>query len=362
MSMDALAFLRLILPTKGLFASWTKQAGGRSYNRHFENPEALCASILADDQRGHAAYHACATFSDPRGVWNDRKRKCECRCHANVHRVRALWLDVDCGKPGAYPDAATAAHAVAAFCRALQLPTPLLVASGSGLHVYWPLVEELPLAQWEQLAQALKVAAATHGLLTDPSRTADASSVLRTPGTHNRKQGDARQVFTGPAAAAHRASDLRGVLGSSAVSAGAFSVRGSETFSQQTFRAQALIVNDAPPAYSEAVADGCAHIAALRETRGNLPEPLWYACLGVLAWCQDGERFAHAWSSGHPAYSAAETTGKLQRCKELTTGSARRASTGGGSRAQFLLAQVRSLLRRNRRHQRALRLPSHRPR
>src|SRR5262249_39184778 len=72
------------------------------------------------------------------------------------------------------------------------------VSSGWGLHVYWPLKHMLDRATWERYARGLKSLCEKHGLKADPSRTADISSVLRTPGTHNRKRNKEQLVECDP--------------------------------------------------------------------------------------------------------------------------------------------------------------------
>jgi hypothetical protein len=57
---------------------------------------------------------------------------------------------------------------------------------------------------------------------------------------------------------------------------------------------------------------------ALRDEKGCLPEPLWYAALGVLAFCEDGEELAHEWSSGFEGYTEPETKDRLDRAHTLT--------------------------------------------
>jgi hypothetical protein len=44
--------------------------------------------------------------------------------------------------------------------------------------------------------------------------------------------------------------------------------------------------------YADTIADGCRQVDALRRS-GNISEPHWYAVLGVLARCEDGEVKAH---------------------------------------------------------------------
>ena len=72
------------------------------------------------------------------------------------------------------------------------------------------------------------------------------------------------------------------------------------------------------PSFAAVVADQCAQLAAMRDTkRGN---GIWYELLGVLAYCEDGETLAQAWSVNHKSYSPEETAEKLTRWRRQTTG------------------------------------------
>lgn len=55
----------------------------------------------------------------------------------------------------------------------------------------------------------------------------------------------------------------------------------------------------------------------MRDTGGLLPEPVWHACLGVIAHCPGGDQFGHEWSTGDERYDAGETQAKLDRQKAL---------------------------------------------
>ena len=67
----------------------------------------------------------------------------------------------------------------------------MVVISGYGLHVYWPLEQSIEPDAWLETANKFKklLSAATPPLLADPSRTADLSSLLRPTGTVNKKRG-----------------------------------------------------------------------------------------------------------------------------------------------------------------------------
>lgn len=57
---------------------------------------------------------------------------------------------------------------------------------------------------------------------------------------------------------------------------------------------------------------GCAWMAHCRDDAATLQEPEWYAMLGILGRCQDGQRLAHEWSAPYPNYTTGETDRKLR--------------------------------------------------
>lgn len=102
---------------------------------------------------------------------------------------RALYLDLD-GKDfgGSISDAL---RALVTFVKATGLPPPsLYVHSGRGVHVYWCLDRDVPLAEWLPVAKALKEKCAELEFAADPTSTADPARILRCPGTLNRKGAD----------------------------------------------------------------------------------------------------------------------------------------------------------------------------
>ena len=111
------------------------------------------------------------------------------RTAKNATAAGSFWLDIDCGEGKDYETQKQAVKAIKKFCLACDLPKPLLVNSGGGLHVYWPLDRAVPKDDWLPVAGRLKEL--THNsairLYADDTRTADISSVLRPIGTHNWK-------------------------------------------------------------------------------------------------------------------------------------------------------------------------------
>lgn len=178
MSNETLTFLRHVLPHEGWKVAIAKTDRGM-FHRYVATFEEQAQLLEQWSNSGHDTYHACATYREPGS-----------RLKTNVYQIRSLWADIDTrlGKPSApYADQVEAAKAVGTFCQSASLPSPLLVNSGYGLHVYWVFDAPMTPAEWRLFAVGLKAAATKHGLHIDPARTADEASILRTPGTRNYK-------------------------------------------------------------------------------------------------------------------------------------------------------------------------------
>lgn len=70
-----------------------------------------------------------------------------------------------------------------------------------------------------------------------------------------------------------------------------------------------------PAADVDRIAENCAQLREMRDLGGRISEPRWFASLGVLVHTENGEKVAHAWSSGDPRYTHAETERRLARLR-----------------------------------------------
>lgn len=145
--------------------------------------EALAQTLIAISSDGRDAYFACAAFKDASS-----------RRGHNAQACKAFWADIDCGEGKPYGHADAGISAVDEFANRLDLPLPLVVHSGRGIHAYWPLANAISAEEWTATARNLKHAAQVLGLHADPSRTADISSILRPPGTLNYKHDTPERV------------------------------------------------------------------------------------------------------------------------------------------------------------------------
>lgn len=185
--MNTLEFLQLVVPVQGQKAVVVPRivgaATGKAVWNHIpQNDHAGMVRCIESIDEKHI-YFALAGFK-ANSISGFKGRSQE-----NVLYLRALWLDIDVKKddPKAYPTKKVAGEALGAFIEVTGLPSPLVVVSGGGLHVYWPLEADVSREQWKRVANSLKRATASFGLLADHSRTTDEASILRPVGTFNRK-------------------------------------------------------------------------------------------------------------------------------------------------------------------------------
>jgi hypothetical protein len=338
-----LRFLRRILPEQGYYIAAVKDPRSKRFrpSEFASTLEGLWSLLQENDRNGFETYHACASFreplNDPLGTAREDRRLG--RTQHNVLGAKAFWLDIDVGPGKPYANQQQAFEALKTFCKKLALPIPIVVSSGAGLHIYWCLLQTLSPDDWGFYASGLKQLCVELDLKADPSRTTDISSILRTPGTHNRKHAGAPLVQCDPAflddagprapqplerfaifaehaprvqGKKHSPTSLLFLPGSTAHPLGGNDARARV--------AQDLLsgIEDYPAVSGAEIANRCAQMRQMRDKHGVLPEPLWYALLGVLAFCRDGNELAHAWSSGDPRYSEVETSERLQRAGSLT--------------------------------------------
>jgi signal transduction histidine kinase len=171
----------------------------------------------------------------------------------------------------------------------------------------------------------LKALCIKHDLYADPTRTADISTVLRTPGTHHRK-GEIRQVRCGPFVGPYSREQFQILLDTAGdaperVRSAEINIKGAmpswlcgQTGDRLSDRTT-VGMEGLEPASGEIVAQHCEQLRALRDERGQISEPVWFASLGVLVHCRDGESLAHDWSSGDPRYTQQETQERLDRAR-----------------------------------------------
>lgn len=334
--MDAAEFLRMVWPSEGYYAlatPFTPNGQTKSLYAHKVFDSIDTAVQAVEQLKKHKDVYFCIHSLREQKVWNPKKRDFktgelgayEIRSQENMLQGRALFFDLDVGlKAGKYATQQAALTGLRMFVADAHLPKPFVSSSGGGLHVFWPLTEALPSAEWVTLASKLKALATHHHLLFDPARTTDTASVLRVPGTFNLKNPAAPRpvtllfdrVVATPAAAMTRALDealIRAGLPTTPVlvkpRAPVDDLLGSNTQ-----------IQSGPPVGFPALVKACLQVRGVVAAKGNVSEPLWYAMLGLVRYCEDGQKAAHYISKGHPSYSFDDTEQKLHQLESKAVG------------------------------------------
>ena len=297
-------FLNSVLPTQGVYCTVGIRAGAvkQSFQQTIADVEAVGSGM---DSQGVDAYFALATFNDDSG------RKVE-----NAAFLRSFFLDLDCGTGKPYADQAAAAQALSIFIADTKLPSPTLVNSGGGLHVYWPLTEDVAASEWVRHAKSLKRLCAQNKLFADPAVTADAARILRIPGTHNFKNETSRPVQIIALGTPVSLAEFIELLPAPAVDLSAAKQFGMDETSKDlggeypkcSFKRIMIRSGGATPT-------GCAQMKFAAENAATLEEPLWRAALSIAVRCEDGQMAIHKLSRRHPDYNAADTDAKAAETK-----------------------------------------------
>lgn len=302
--MDTKQFLSTVLSEDGYYCV-AGLKDGKMVRKSFETLDAIVDVANNFDVEERDAYFAPASFVDGASTKGE-----------NVHQIKSLFLDLDCGADKPYPTQTEALTALRDFYKEYSLPRPLIVNSGRGLHVYWRLDKAYPRDEWLPVATALKAACLQNGLDIDPAVTSDAARLLRIPNTRNFKNGNPMPVRVMMKSdvttsledfAAKLPTDLIPVSSvrefSSADKSDMDNAKGGE--SKYTYKFSNILLKTAQ-------GSGCAHIDKAIRKPDELTYPEWTHALSIAKRCDsDGVEGAlpaiHLISKGYSEYSADET-------------------------------------------------------
>lgn len=319
--MDTLTFLQRVLPGEGYYVIAVEE-NGRISQGFFTTVDQLAAACTTANANGHNTYYAVSSFAS-RGK----------RTQANTHLTKVIAMDVDCGwdekknkwKP--YKTQKAGAQAMAAFLRATGLPTPMVVNSGRGLHLYWVLDSELAPQDWQPLAERMKAMALQNEFHIDPTVTADSARILRPTQTINPKNGVMVDVLIdAPVVSVQLLQNLLSTVGATVETPPAAAPMtppaGFGKYRESRVVGSLDVQNEFPPKDPVVLVEKCAQIKWGTENQASVSEPFWYAMMGVAAFCIDPDATAKAWSNQYPGYSEAETLKKVNQWKGSASGPA----------------------------------------
>jgi hypothetical protein len=297
---DVTEFLSQIIPSGGRYVGFIGGATkGTGRNISAATAEALVTALMQANSQGRNVYFAPAAYGEGKG----RKK-------TDVISLRALWFDIDAHGDGkGYDTVEEAAQAALDGPAALGLPAPLRVWTGGGVQGFYLFTAPLEYELWSRLARALKKGLLSVGIRIDPTRTADAASIMRLPGSVNHNRGAAAVIDLSKSdVRRHEAADFERILQRQGaalhtVTDNGNPVRRKPTRYHKYNKDAGLIV------------ENCAQIRHFQET-GSDTEPHWHSAASILATCLDGERLFHEWSSSYQGYSSEEAQAKFDAAIE----------------------------------------------
>ena len=313
--MTPLEFLAVVLPPP-VFGNYCVAELTRTKEHVFvDSLDQTTAHIKRWHDNKCDVYFALATFSEDNN-----------RTAANARYVKSLFIDMD-----GYATKKDAALALNAFLEKTGLDalgTPYVVASGGGLHCYWPLQEALPIDSWKPVAENFKRLCKQEELAIDMTVTADAARVLRVPETTNfkKKYATPRPVRILTEGDVFNFDDIAAIIREKLVGsvyetqAPRLDLPGSRPSAASTSPTSVKLFENSvtkfKPIWLATQNDrGCnqlAHYVEHAQEEGM--EPIWR---GLLSWtkvCEDGNRAAVWLSKMHP-YEPERMNQKLQSIK-----------------------------------------------
>jgi hypothetical protein len=307
-------FYEKALPSQGVYCvSGLHQR--RMANRFAETLDGVFEEIEKFKKKGSDVFVALGTFEG-------YSRKAD-----DCVYVRSFFIDLDVGEGKEYADKADAHTALYKLQGAADLPDPVVIDSGGGIHAYWIMDTDIPKDEWKPAAEAFKALCLQH-IAIDPVVTADAARIMRCPDTFNYKTGTPRptsvitdeiHVYNWP--------EFKVFLMGGEVDTPAAEAPSSETtdilanvpkgLDDDT---KAMLKLDNFPRKFSVLAQksvdeegGCAQIKFMCENATSLEEPMWFAGLSIAKFCDDGATAIHELSEDHPDYNYGKTEEKASR-------------------------------------------------
>ena len=233
---------------------------------------------------------------------------------------KTLALDLDIGPDKPYATQGEGWKAMTAALRAIGMPAPMVISSGRGIHLYWPLTNVIKRDDWVRLSTALRVALEEQHVVIDTSKIHDPSMVLRPVGSHHKKQTPWKPVECKHDCPDYDPRTLAGVLSqwiSKAPAAAAPARRAGKA--KSSIMDAVLNSNDV---ILDAVASRCAQVGALVASGGvtdaagrPVEEPLWRASLGLAKHCTDPQEAIIKMAGQHPDFDLDANMAKLDGWK-----------------------------------------------
>jgi len=240
--------------------------------------------------------------------------------------LRSFFIDLDVGPGKEYTDKQDALDALDYLLEQADLPEPVRVDSGGGIHAYWIFDRDVPSAEWKPYAEKFKLKVMEH-IPIDPVVTADVARIMRCPDTLNYKYGTpVATVVISDNVSVYDFDEMKDYLGL-VTDPKAILAAVPKGLDEDTLK---MLKTDNIESVFQVIAEkslndsGCAQIKYMLENERTLPEPIWHSGLSIARHCSDWEEAIHLMSMEYPKYNreytikkANETFGKPHSCATI---------------------------------------------
>lgn len=329
--MNARQFLERLLPQVGVIFIATPVPGGTKKGWINTDHASLDTAVHQTNTltfQNQAAYFALSTYKAAR-VWDATFRdtagvvvgKWRSRTQDNAQYIKSFFLDldVDPSDPQKFPNKATALAELGAFLSKIGMPNPMIVDSGGGFHVYWPLQQAVATTDWRPVADQFKKICLTENFKADRSLTSDQARVLRVAGGYNFRRGAAVKVLT-EGDGTFTFEDLQQRIDTYAQLVNLPGYGGPGVAGIAIGAAPITVFSSVPdnlgvtndPLHFGRITFACAQVGLQVATRGaGVGEKLWRAALGLAKFSEPQRDAYRAVSDGHADYDEAATITKM---------------------------------------------------
>ena len=309
--MNTREFLRWVLPTEGVYVALQYNLTSSGVRQtYFDSVDDLAEATEYYDSMGQDVYFAMSNF-----------RKKETRKGEDAKHIKSFFLDLDVGEDKVaerkgFATQDDALRRLEEFRVSLELPEPLIVNSGRGIHVYWGLSESIPVEQWKVVADQFKAKCREFGLEIDPAVPADMARVLRVVGTHNYKPETPAPVeVIGDVPAEVNFDFFASKLGMDTIP-----VPKKYTPADGPSDLREALLKNIKYSFKDILiksqsGKGCRQLSRIINGQAEASEPMWRAGLSIAKFCEDGEKAAHKISEKHAEYTPELTLKKLDLIK-----------------------------------------------
>ena len=303
-------FYEKALPSQGVYCV-SGLSNGRMANRFAETLDGVLEEIEKLKDKKADVFVALGTFEG-------YSRKAD-----DCLFVRSFFIDLDVGEGKEYASKADAHTALYKLQGAADLPDPVVIDSGGGIHAYWIMDTDIPKDEWKPAAEVFKALCLQH-IAIDPVVTADAARIMRCPETFNYKTGTPRptsvisneiSVYSWDEFRAFLIGEEGEVVAVEARPAEMENILASVPKGLDDDTKAMLKLDNFPRTFATLVDKskegiGCEQIKFMWENRATLEEPLWRAGLSIAKFCDDGATAIHEFSEKHKDYTHAKTEEK----------------------------------------------------